>query len=239
MSEEYLSSAKRKAIVLGAGGALGRAVASKFASEDMPLVLAGRTLNKLQETKDYLLERLDSPADIDTQQVDLTNIESIESFVEIVNRQPESPSVLVNTAAGFFKGAFEEINSKQLSELIDSNFKGVMILLQQLMPTLIRNAPSDVVNVTSISSATTMDTSRSSTPHIVTKASLQILDIVLGREAASKGVRVTTVAPDTLAKGEREGISLETLANLIFQVISLPSTVRIESVVLHATKWRK
>lgn len=229
---------KRTVLVMGAGGSLGRAVAIKFAKKGFPLILAGRTMSKLEETKKFIFEAANELALVDCYSMDLTDEESIVALVRALKESNSEISVFVNCAAGFFKGSFEDIDRKSLSKLIDSNFKGVLIFLHQLIPLLRKNTPSDIVNVTSISSATTLDTSRSSTPHIASKAALHIFDKVLGRELSSTGIRVTTVAPDTLAKSGREGIALSSLADLIFQLVSLPPSIRIEAVVVYATGWK-
>lgn len=238
-SSEGSHLSPRHAIILGASGGLGRAVCERLAGERYALALAGRSLQRLEQVRLSLANSIGPELKAESYQVDLEDPTSIASFASTLGRKHPDASVLVNCAAGFFKGQFSEIDYDALAKLIDSNYRGVVLLIRALLPLLQRNTPADIVNITSVSASTTLDASRSSSAHIATKAALHSFDVALGREVAGLGVRITTVAPDTFAKEGREGLALADVAEVIFRIITLPPSMRMETAVLHKTGWKR
>ncbi|MFX0135534.1 MAG: SDR family NAD(P)-dependent oxidoreductase [Candidatus Hodarchaeota archaeon] len=232
--ENYI---RRKVLIIGAGGSLGREISLQFGTDDYPLILAGRSLEKLHKTRESVFN--DNPkAKISCYTLDYTDPKTLIHFAKKIKEKEIELSIVINTAAGFYKGKFQDMDTYQLNNLISSNYTGIILLLKELFPVL-KNSPfSDIINITSISSATTLDTSRSSSAHIATKSALHLFDNVLSRELSQEGFRITTIAPSTLAKKGREGIPMDILAKLVKQIVELPPVIRIESLAVFYTGYK-
>jgi NADP-dependent 3-hydroxy acid dehydrogenase YdfG len=71
--------------------------------------------------------------------------------------------------------------------------------------------------------------------HTSSKAALNIFSRVLGREVVSDGVRLTILAPGTYARHGREGISEESIAQIVEFLLLLPNDAWIESIEVRPT----
>jgi NAD(P)-dependent dehydrogenase (short-subunit alcohol dehydrogenase family) len=221
-------TSKRAILVIGGSGSLGKAVTAAALDRGLTVALAGRDLAKLELLG---IKNVDgTPAKCF--QVDLRQPESVSRCAADIKGRLPALSGVINCAAGFYKGNFASMSQENIVDLIATTFTGIVLLINRLLPTLTDNAPSDIINVTSISSATTLDTSKSSSLHIAAKSGLHTFDAVLGRELASASVRVTTVAPGTFAKENRDGIPVTILADLIVKLLEIPSSIRIETLII-------
>jgi NADP-dependent 3-hydroxy acid dehydrogenase YdfG len=199
------------------------------------MVLAGKTIENLEETKRLVLQERSS-LDIVVKSVDLTKKESLDQFLAFLHSWSSSSiRSFINTAAGFYKGSFKEQTLDSVDGLIQSNYSGVVYLIAGLIGLDNYSLPFDIINVTSISSATNLDSSRSSALHISTKAALQVFDKVLGRELCKEGVRITSIAPGTFARGGRIGLEEDLIFDVIRFVMELPAQAWIESIEIHPT----
>lgn len=213
---------------------MGRHLAIHFAKRGANLVLAGRSLDHLKETA-AIIETSAPAVKIFTLIVDLTRPDSIEAFLDALASLNVPVRALICTAAGFYKGSFGDLSASSLADLIAANYGGVVNVILGLLRRVPRSSPLDIVPFTSVSAATTLETGRSSSAHIATKAALQLFSIVVGRELSTQGVRITTMAPGTFGRGGRPGISEGTMAECVQFIIDLPPDAWIETIALRPT----
>lgn len=223
---------KRDALIIGGTGALGSAVARDLLQEGYGVVLAARSSARLAEMRTLLVDRSEGRARVGTVPVDLEVKESVIECIDHMGGDGLRPAILINCAAGFYKGAFGDIETDALTRLLAANFGNVVLLVRRFIAAAKDEPLIDIVNVTSIAAATTLDISRSSTAHIASKAALHVFDAVLARELNERSVRVTSVAPSTLAKTGRSGVDVDVLARMIRWIVELPASVRVESLVV-------
>lgn len=104
----------------------------------------------------------------------------------------EEIEVLVNNAGVAYYGLHEELNPKKIQEMVRTNLEVPMILTQQLLRDLKKNAGC-IINIASV-------TANGSNPHGcaygATKAGLASFSHSLFDEARKYGVRVATIYPD-------------------------------------------
>jgi short-subunit dehydrogenase len=223
-------------IVLGAGKGLGRIISHRLSSAFKCLILAGRTRENLETTLAELKARAENQ-DVDflIKQVDLTDYDSIVTFVESLKEVGIPIRALINTAAGFYKGRFYDQTLDSINKLISANYTGPVLLTSKLLQENLRSEVIDIIHVTNINSSTTLDSSRSSSMHTSSKAVLKIFSKVLGREVVNDGIRLTILAPGTYARNGREGISEESIARIVEFLLSLPNDAWIESIEVRPT----
>lgn len=103
-----------------------------------------------------------------------------------------SVHILVNNAGVGYYGLHEELNPKKIQELVRTNLEAPMILTQQLLRDLKKNA-GYIINISSV-------TANESNPHGcaygATKAGLASFSRSLFEEARKYGIRVATIFPD-------------------------------------------
>ncbi len=221
-------------IILGAGSGLGRKIAKKFYEKANTLILAGRSIEHLKETEE-IFSGFDQNTKVYVETVDLTQDDSINNFINRLEKYPDKVRCLVNTAAGFYKGLLHEQSMSSIDLLLKTNYAGVVRLMCDLIKSLDHKIPLDIINVTSISSATNLDTSRSSSIHIGTKAALHTMGKVLGRELISEGIRISSVAPGTYSRKGRKGIQEDVIVDIVEFLIDLPKEAWIESIDVRPT----
>lgn len=223
-------------IILGAGKGLGRTISHRLSSTFKCLILAGRTRENLETTLDEL-KSLEGNQDVDfrIKQVDLMDYDSIVTFVESLKEVGTPIRALINTAAGFYKGRFYDQPLDSINKLISANYTGPVLLTSKLLQENLRSEVIDIIHVTNINSSTTLDSSRSSSMHTSSKAALNIFSRVLGREVVNDGVRLTILAPGTYARNGREGLSEESIAQIVEFLLSLPNDAWIESIEVRPT----
>ena len=97
-----LNVKKQAVIVLGAGKGLGRTICHRLSGKFKCLILAGRSRENLEATLSELKEVAASPdVELLIRQVDLTDLDSISTFVESLKDLRSPIRALINTAAGW------------------------------------------------------------------------------------------------------------------------------------------
>jgi short-subunit dehydrogenase len=199
-------------------------------------VLAGRSRENLQATLTKLnQQKVGAETDFVVRQVDLTDRDSIEAFVESLKDLSIPVRALINTAAGFYRGKFCEQSFDSMDRLISANYTGPVLLTSKLLKENLKSELIDIIHVTNVSSSTTLDSSRSSAMHTCSKAALNVFSRVVGQELVGEGIRLTILAPGTFARNGRDGISEETIAHIVEFLLTLPQDAWIESVAVRPT----
>lgn len=220
-------------IIIGASKGLGKAIADRLSRSEQMLVLAGRTRDSLQKA----VEDLHIPQSrVIIEPVDIASVTSVENFVQQLQTANQRVRALIITAAGFYKGPLLEQSEQSIDQVVATTFSGPLRLITRLIKTVPLADPLDIIDVTSVAAATNLDTSRSSVMHVVTKAALHLFGVTSGRELASRGIRICSIAPGTFAKQDRPGIPVATIVDCIEFVIKLPREAWIESLVIRPTE---
>lgn len=168
------------AIVTGASSGIGYAVSRRLCALGYEVFGFGRDFGVVQ------LEEGFSPI-----VCDVLDTEKLCACVKRIVSQ-HSVRILVNNAGVGYYGLHEELNSQKIKELVRTNLEAPMILTQQLLRHLKKNA-GYVINISSV-------TAQESNPHGcaygATKAGLASFSHSLFDEARKYGVKVATIFPD-------------------------------------------
>lgn len=220
-------------IVVGGTKGLGKSVACRLANtRDDALVLAARHENTLREA---VTEMLSTGRSVSGICVDLADSDSIDAFVRQIAERHDAVRAICITAAGFYKGDFLDQDLAAMETLVRTNFVGPVRLVAGIARHAKCTLPMDVIIVTSIGAATNHDASRSSAMHITTKGALSLFAEVAGRELASRGIRICTIAPGSIARSGRAGIPEKALLDCVELALQLPVEACIESIVVRHT----
>ena len=135
------------AVVTGAAGGIGLALATRLAAEGCHLALADIDEAGLAIAG----HRLRRPGlDISTHRLDVGCRDAIESFAQRVLETHGRVTLLVNNAGIALGGTFAQLDLDDIERLIDINLLGVIRMTHALLPALQRAPSAHIVNMSSL-----------------------------------------------------------------------------------------
>jgi 3-oxoacyl-[acyl-carrier protein] reductase len=178
-------------VVSGAGGALGRLIAERFAA-------TGRQILAL-DREAAALAHLDTLAGVVTKAVDLADADAVQAALDAAIPRREPIGLLVN-AVGLiwnepvlsFRGARFSIHGVESFErVIRANLTAAFVTVTQVASRMARTGGGSIVNFSSI--AATGNTGQSA--YGAAKAGIEGMTLAMARELGPLGIRVNAIAP--------------------------------------------
>ena len=196
-------SASRVAIVVGAGGELGRATAVKLADCGMTVVAVDRNQSALEGLPDGMAHEL----------ADATDPNATLAMVEKIVREVGPPDVLVNTIGAFQVADALNTTPDLLRLMIDVNLGSALWLSQAVAPSMQSNGSGAIVH---IAARPGIEPSPGMAAYSVSKAALVHLTRILDLELRPLGIRVNCIAPQLLdTANNRAAFPKEVLAHAV------------------------
>ncbi len=180
----------KAAIVTGAGGGIGRAVALSLATRGVGLVLIGRTREKLAETARLVQVGSGSSAEIVAG--DITREEVRRAAIEVARRRFGRLDILVNNAGNVRAGRLEKIDVSEIRAMIEVDLVAPILFAREVLPALRESGDGAIVNV---SSAIALVGVPFYATYAAVKAGLARFGEALRRELLGEGVHILTVYP--------------------------------------------
>ena len=175
-------SAKRKMLLTGAGGGIGRSIATLLLSSDWRIVGVGR-----DPARPGFSQKEFSQATID-----LSDLENLPEQLRLLASEHEDiDSVVCAAGVGRF-GSLEEFSYQQIRELIDINLTSQLYVVRAFLPLLKRRGRGDVVL---IGSEAALAGGARGAVYSATKFALRGFCQSLRQESAAAGIRVTLINP--------------------------------------------
>ncbi len=194
----------KTALITGASGGIGAAIAEKLAREGFLPVLHYCTHGEgLSETA----AKLGGFA----VQADLGDVSSIAAMAETVLDRTGRLDVLVNNAAISISGLLTDISPDQRKRLFDVNVLGTIECTRAFLPQMVRQKSGCIVNISSmwgqVGASCEVDYSAS-------KAAIIGFTKALAQEVAPSGIRVNCIAPGVIRTPMLDCYDEETLRTL-------------------------
>lgn len=184
-------------IVTGGSSGMGKFMAKRFADEGANVVITGRNLERLQETKDELLET--ATGNVAYVQMDVRNIEDIERMVEETVAQFGAIDHLVNNAAGNFIVAAEDLSPNGWNSVIDIVLNGTFYCSQAVGKYWIKEKRKG--SILNMVATYAWDAGAGVIHSAAAKAGVLSLTRTLAVEWGSKyGIRVNAIAPGPIER---------------------------------------
>lgn len=203
------------AVVTGAGSGLGRAIATRFASEGATAIVADVNEDATAQTvRD--IEAAGGRAR--AWRVDATDQRGIRDFFEELVASTGRIDILVNNAGITRYRPFGAIVDGDWDAVLGLDLKGVFYCAQAAAPYMVRQQYGKIVNISSsLGTGTTPHigdlTAGAAAPYASAKAGVIQLTKILARELGPSGVNVNCVAPGffltPLVGSSRSGAVLE------------------------------
>jgi NAD(P)-dependent dehydrogenase (short-subunit alcohol dehydrogenase family) len=194
---------ERVAIVVGAGGELGRVTAEKLASAGFTVVGVDRNGEALKELPDGIRHAVGDPTDPAVAR----------SLVDKIAAEVGPPEVLVNTIGTYHLGEALAATPEDLRFMIDVNAGAALWLTQAVAPYMRERGSGAIVHV---AARPGLEPTAGMATYSVSKAALIHLTRVLDLELRPLGIRVNAVAPQLLDTAKnRPYLSAELLAHAV------------------------
>ncbi len=182
---DWLGLTGRNAVITGAGGGIGKAVALELAANGVHC----NVLDRASELVEKTVAEITSKGGQATGFVcDVTN----EAEVTSVASEIKNCNILVNAAGLVRPGALADLKTSEWEDLLKVNLTGYFLMARSFTPNLVSSGNGAMVHIASISSTNPQG---SSGAYSVSKAGVVIMSKQLAFELGSQGVRSNTVSP--------------------------------------------
>jgi 3-hydroxy acid dehydrogenase/malonic semialdehyde reductase len=189
-------SAKRKMLLTGAGGGIGRSIATLLLSSDWRIVGLSRDPARSEFSQKEFTQAT----------IDLSDLAHLPEQLRLVASQHgDIDSVVCAAGVGRF-GSLEEFSYEQIRELIDINLTSQLYVVRAFLPLLKRRGRGDVVL---IGSEAALAGGARGAVYSATKFALRGFCQSLRQESAAAGIRVTLINPGMVRTGFFDQLDFE------------------------------
>lgn len=191
----------RVAIVTGAAGNIGRAVARRLAAHGVKLALCDLDAAKTAERN---AELMTNGATVRTYSMDVTSRESVFAAVAAIKNDFGKIDIVVNNAGVWEhrdvigRQRFEEMDPVEWKRLLAINVEGTMHCCQAVIPELVSNGYGRIVNLASIAGEAGLP---GYADYAAAKSAIIMLTKTLAMENAKRGITVNCISPGMVAVG--------------------------------------
>lgn len=180
----------RVALITGATGYLGRALAGGFGEAGARLFLTGRNEEALVELGRVLTAQ--------TFAADLTEENAATTVVNRVVKEAGRIDTLIINAGTLADGLVAGLTDDDLARVFELNVMAAFRMLRAALKPMILNHSGDIVVV---SSTAAQRPGAGQSAYAASKAALETFVRTTARETATRGIRINAVAPGLLAGG--------------------------------------
>lgn len=146
----------KRALITGAGGPMGRAIALRFAKEKASLILNDISGTRLGETESLARRLLDPEAKLAVFRGDATDATGgggVEGLLRTVQEELAGVDILINVVGGIrgeINQPFAEIEEARWDDTFRLNLKGTFLLTRALAPEMRARGYGRIVNISSV-----------------------------------------------------------------------------------------
>lgn len=185
------------AVVIGATGSLGGAIAEGLAEAGAKVALLGRNTERGEARVKIIKDKNGNGAFF---AADASKRESLQAAHKQIEKSLGAPTILVNAAGGNDPKVtvtadfpFEKIALADWAANFDLNLVGgVLLPCQEFGPAMVTRGKGSIINIASVSAHLPLSRVVS---YSAAKAAVLSLSLFLSREWAAKGVRVNSITP--------------------------------------------
>lgn len=181
---------KKTVLITGASSGFGNLAAKKFQKEGWNVIATMRSPQKEQE--------LNKINNILVTRLDVTNKESIRTAVNEGIAKFGGIHALVNNAGYGIAGFLEEASDEEIRTQVDTNFIGLVNVIQEVVPQMRKQQEGVIINITSAGGNIGMPML---SLYSATKFAVEGLSESISYELKQFGIKVKTIAPGAFKTG--------------------------------------
>lgn len=190
---ELCDLTKKVVIVAGGSGGIGHAVAIGLAKAGADVVVASRTLEKLEPVAAGIRDLGRKSLAVS---MDVTKEDSIANMVEAVLKEFPRIDILINSSGKATRMPAEEMPLSDWQEIMDFNAKGAFLLTQLVGKAMIKQGGNGkIVNISSVRGRYGADGAIAYSP---SKGAVDSMTRVFALEWAKHNILVNAVAPTVI-----------------------------------------
>jgi NAD(P)-dependent dehydrogenase (short-subunit alcohol dehydrogenase family) len=192
MTENTKPLRGRKALITGAAGGLGNAIARELTKQGCELFLTGRDAGRLQTTRGELA---DLNSQVHNHVADLSNTAEVEGLANRAVETMGAVDILINSAGVFPVCSLAESSSEDFDRCFAVNVRAPFVLMQRLATGMTERGWGRIVNIGSSSAYAGF---RDTAIYCASKHALLGLSRSLFQELKGSGVRVYCLSPGSI-----------------------------------------
>ncbi len=205
---------KRVALVTGAGGGIGRAIAMQLAKSDMDIAIHYNSNRTKAEETQKLCEEFG--AKVHLIQGDISTEETCKEVVEGVIKEFGTIDVLINNAGITKDGLFIRMKEEDFNQVIDTNLKGAFFMSKYAAQVMLKKRYGRIVNITSVVG---IAGNAGQANYSASKAGMIGLTKSLAKELGKKGILVNAVAPGFVDTEMTDKLSDKVKESILNQIV--------------------
>jgi 3-oxoacyl-[acyl-carrier protein] reductase len=179
----------RTVLITGASRGIGKVCAKLLASAGYRIVLAARSVDKLEETAVAIRS---SGAEAHVVAMDMMSGDSISSAIVSATKDFGRIDVLINNAGITKDGLAVRMKAADWNQVIGTNLTGAFLAIQHVLPGMMRERWGRIVNIASVVGESG---NAGQANYVASKAGMIGLNKSLAKEVGSRNITVNAVAP--------------------------------------------
>lgn len=235
----------KTALVTGASGGIGSAIAQKLSAANCTVALAGRNLERLEEVQQSL------PNDSIIVEMDVSQSNNVAAGFEKTLKEFGKIDILVNAAGVMPLTYLKNRHLDEWLETIEVNVKGTLRCVHEVLPSMKDQKAGHIVNIASVDG---QEIFQGGAVYGASKAAVIELSRAMRMELSPEfNIRVTSIEPGTVDTDLREDItdeelledkdyggdeakmSTEDIADAVYYALSQPNSVNVNELMLKPT----
>jgi len=181
---------QQNALITGATGGIGLAIAKTLASQGANLVLSATNEEKLNTLKDEIMAEFG--VDVKCLRCNLSDVNEVESLFDEAEKLFEKIDILVCNAGITRDNLVLRMKNEDFEQVIDVNLKSTFILNRNAIKKMMRRKYGRIINISSVVGVTG---NPGQANYVASKAGMIGMSKSFAQEVASRGITINCVAP--------------------------------------------
>jgi len=178
----------KTAIVTGGSRGIGRVTALELLKEGYTVIITSRNNKELKETE----KELKKYGKIIGIKSDVSNYDDIKDLIKEIYNKYKQIDVLVNNAGVALWKELDNMNKKEIDDILDTNLKGLIYMCREVVPIMKKQKSGKIIN---ISSGAGKQGYASFAVYCASKFGVIGLSESLAKELEEYGISVYTICP--------------------------------------------
>ena len=227
------------ALVTGAGGGIGAAIAWSLARMGVLTFLCGRRRSALEGTAAAILK---SGGRSEIAECDVTDLSSVEAVAARVEREAGRLDILVNNAGvGSFSGPLHQMPPDTWEKVMNTNLRGVYYCIRSFAPMMVRARYGHIVNISSLAGKNALPNGAA---YAASKWGLNGLSYSVAEELRGHNIRVSVICPGSVhtdlsphqGKDPKKLLQPEDVAHVVAMLVTQEPQSFVSEVLLRPTQ---